>query len=109
MIQQTIGATEPTAVQVATPQVWLRRNIRQETLETAQGEDVRSYDAWICDEVTFIDPAITEDYATERFDELWAAHGHDGMTDAERIAALQARIDEQDAALMELGDMLGGE
>lgn len=109
MIQQTVSATELSAVQVASPQVWLRKDIHQDTLETASGDETKSYDAWLADEITFIDPTVTEDYATEHFEELWAAHEDDGKTADERISELQAQIVEYDAALMELGDMLGGE
>lgn len=55
----------------------------------------------------------TEAELEASFDALWAAHEHDGMTDAERIAALASSDSDNADALAELGDMVaslqGGE
>ena len=62
------------------------------------------------DEVHFVQagvPAVDEVAAA--FDALWAAHEHDELTDAERIAALEQANADTAAALMELGDLMGGE
>lgn len=90
--------------------VWLRKNIIKDTAENAHSEGVDVYDFWTCDEMSFIVQGTpTVDELTADFDSLWAAHESDGLTDAERFEAMSARLDEQDAALMELGDLLGGE
>ena len=59
-------------------------------------------------------PAVDEVAAA--FDELWEAHEDDGLTDAERIDALMeqlkatnAALDDTNAALLEIGDLVGGE
>lgn len=104
MIERTVSADEPKAVQVASPQVWLRKNIQKQTYETADAGEAKSYTAWEADEVTFIDPTVTEAYATEHFDELWAAHESDGKTDAERIADAEAYMDEIADAIADLSE-----
>lgn len=88
-------------------QVWLRRNIRTETREDVGGEGAREVS--VADEVTFVDPAVDEAYASAHADELWVAHQYDGMSTAEVIAALGERISEQESALLELGDLIGGD
>ena len=53
---------------------------------------------------------------TAAFDELWEAHEDDELTDSERIDALMAQLkvtnaalNDTNAALLEIGDLVGGE
>lgn len=108
---RTESTTPLEAVQVADGQVWLRRDIEQVTKQTepAGDEEPKSYTAYVADEITFVDPSVSADYATAHFDELWAAHEDDGKNAAEVIADLKQQIADQQAALLELGDLVGGE
>lgn len=108
-VVQSISSEEPRRVAVAqhgpVAHVWLRRGIEQDTED--RGQDGTPETFWRCEELCF----VTADSPTEAeleasFDALWAAHEHDGMTDAERIAALTSNDSDNADALAELGDML---
>ena len=112
MRHQTISATPLDAVLVEAradgmaADVWLRKNIEQDVYDNGV-EDGKAVAFCRADEVHFVAdgvPAVHELEAS--FDALWAAHEHDGMTDAERIAALAASDSDNSDALAELGDML---
>lgn len=122
MCDQTMSATPLDAVLIeprpggASADVWLRRNIEQDTAD--RGEDAEdAITFYRADEVHFVAagvPSVEE--VTAAFDELWDAHEHDGMTDAERIDALTAALretkqalEDTNAALLEIGDLVGGE
>lgn len=107
--ERTGGAPEP--VEVNGQHVWLRKNIETSTREVgSDGHGTASTTVYSYDEVHYADSTSpTAEQVRENFEELWSAHASDGMTAEERMAAMMARLDEQDAALMELGDMLGGE
>ena len=89
--------------------VWLRRNITRDVADN--GPDAsKSVEFYKADEIHFVQagaPAVEEVEAA--FDELWAAHEDDGLSDAERIAKIAARLEETQVALMEIGDLIGGE
>lgn len=98
MSHRTESATPLDAVMVAGGQVWLRRDAAEEerTREfDAGGGEPGTYTVYSADEVTFVDPTVTAEYATEHFDELWDAHDGDGLTDREYAdeRARQGRAD----------------
>lgn len=106
---ESISAEEPARVEVAqhgpVAHVWLRRDIELDTADN--GPEGTPCEFWRCQELCFVvagSPTTGEVEAS--FDELWAAHEHDGMTDAERIAALASSDSDNADALAELGDML---
>ena len=104
--------TAPDAVEICGKDVWLRRNIEKETRESEAGEAT----VYTYEEVHFTaENGIDAAYALANFDGLWEAHEMDGMTDAERIDALMAQlndakqaIEDANAALLEIGDLVGG-
>lgn len=110
MSHRTESAEPLAAVMVSGGQVWLRRNAGSEERERefdAGDGDSGTYTVYHADEVTFRDPSVTEDYAREHFDELWAEH--DGESLAEQVAAARQLAEDNAAALLELGDIIGGE
>ena len=122
MSYQTMSATPLDAVLVEsrtdgmTADVWLRKNIEQDVYDNGIEGD-RSVTFYKADEVHFVSVGIpTVDEVTAAFDTLWTAHELDGLTDAERIALLteqlaatNAALDDTNAALLEIGDLVGGE
>lgn len=112
MSHQTVSATPLEEVLVEaradgmTADVWLRRNIERDVAD--QGPDAgKAIEFYRADEVHFVHAGVpTVDEAAAAFDALWAAHEHDGMTDAERIAALASSDSDNSDALAELGDLL---
>lgn len=112
MSYQTISATPLEAVLIEAradgmgADVWLRKNIERDVADNGP-DAARAIEFYRADEVHFVQagaPAVDE--VTAAFDELWAAHDGDGMTDAERIAALASSDSDNVDALAELGDML---
>lgn len=112
MRHQTVSATPLDAALVEaradgmSADVWLRKDIEQDVYDNGPegGKAVAFYRA---DEVHFVSGGVpAADEVAASFDALWAAHEHDGMTDAERIAALAASDSDNSDALAELGDML---
>lgn len=89
------------AVQVASPQVWLRKDIEQVTVEDQAAGEPAQHDEWQADEVSFIDPAITKAYAEEHFAELWDWAEAQAMTPREYSDRLKAEADETIADLSE--------
>lgn len=115
MSYQTISSTRPDAVLVeARPggmaaDVWLRRDIAQDTADHGEDADAAT-EYWTAEELHYVAAGVpTVDEVTAAFDELWAAHEDDGLTDDERMAKLAQSIADNTAALIELGDLLGGE
>ena len=109
MVGESISADEPARAEVAqhgpVAHVWLRRDIGQDTAD--RGPDGTPETFWRCEELCFsVAGAPTVEEVEASFDALWAAHEHDGMTDAERIAALASSDSDNADALAELGDML---
>ena len=115
MSHQTVSATKPDAVLVeARPggmaaDVWLRKGIEKDVADNGPDES-KAVEFYKADEIHFVQAGVpTAEEVEAAFDALWAAHEHDGMTDAERIAALEQANADTAAALMELGDLMGGE
>lgn len=115
MSYQTISSTRPDAVLVeAKPggmaaDVWLRRDIKQDTAD--HGEDAgAAVEYWVAEELRYVTDGVpTADEVAADFDSLWLAHEDDGMTEAERVTKLAQAIADNTAALIELGDLIGGE
>lgn len=115
MSYQTISSTQPDSVLVEprpggmASDVWLRRNIKQDTAD--RGEDsAAAVEYWVAEELHFVAAGKpTVDEVTADFDALWAAHEEDGMTASERMAKLAQAVEDNTAALIELGDLIGGE
>lgn len=90
MVEKSYSDAKPSKVSVEKvgkfTSVWLRKNIIEDTAD--QGPDGSGSIAfWTWDEVFFSVPGnMTEDEASERFDELWSAHRDDGRP-AEEVAA----------------------
>lgn len=112
MSYQTVSATPLETVLIEaradgmSADVWLRRNIERDVADNGPdaGKAVEFYRA---DEVHFVQAGVpTVEEVTTAFDELWASHDGDDMTDSERIAALTSSDSDAVDALAELGDML---
>lgn len=118
----TYSATPIDAVQVearaggATADVWLRRNIERDVADNGADAE-KAIEFYRADELHFVAvgvPGVEE--VTPAFDELWEAHEDDELTDAERIDKLidqlkdtRAALEDTNAALLEIGDLVGGE
>ena len=112
-IVETISGTEPARVVVAqdgpVAHVWMRRNIEKDVKDPDDGEG-ESYEFWCAKELAFtVAGSPTAAGIEADFDAVWAEHERDGMTEAERITELEAQNADMQAALLELGDMVGGE
>lgn len=122
MSYQTVSATPLAAVLIearadnTTADVWLRENIEKDVADNGPDAE-KSIEFYKADELHFVQVGVpTVDEVTAAFDELWEAHEDDGLTDAERIDALMAQLkatnaalDDTNAALLEIGDLVGGE
>lgn len=115
MVVKTCSAAMPDAVAVETrpggaaADVWLRKNIERGVADCGP-DAAEAVELWLADELHFVAAGVpTVDELTPRFDEIWAAHEGDGASDVERIEALEAQLAEYQVALMELGDIIGGE
>lgn len=109
---ERVGA-KPDAVEICGKDVWLRRSIEGKTRSGDTGEAT----VYTYEEVHFTDAGcIGKAYAEANFDDLWTAHELDGIPDAQRIDALIAQlndakqaIEDANAAILEIGDLVGGE
>lgn len=122
MINETCSATPLDAVLIEPrpggilSDVWLRKNIQKDVADNGidSGKAVEFYRA---DEIHFVQAGVpTLDGITTAFDELWAAHEDDGLSDTERIDKIieslsetRAALEDTNAALLEIGDIVGGE
>lgn len=115
MSVETYSSTPLAAVSVearaggAAADVWLRKNIVEDAADHGEDESA-AIKYWHADELHFVAvgvPSVEE--VTAAFDELWAAHEDDELSDAERMAKLSQAIEDNTAALIELGDLVGGE
>ena len=122
MSTQTCSATPLDAVMVearlsgATADVWLRRNIEKDVADNG-ADNEQTIEFYRADELHFVAvgvPSVEEVAAA--FDELWEAHEDDELTDTERIDGLieqlkqtRAALADTNAALLEIGDIVGGE
>lgn len=102
IVEETLGH-EPPRVAVHGGDVWLRRNIAELAVQDGTGREVRQ---WACEMVHFSAENATAADVERDFGALWEEHALDGMTDAERIAALTSSDSDAVDALAELGDML---
>lgn len=122
MSYQTVSATPLAAVLIearadnVTADVWLRKNIERDVEDNGPAAE-KSIEFYKADEIHFVQVGVpTVDEVAAAFDELWEAHEDDGLTDAARIDALMeqlkatnAALDDTNAALLEIGDLVGGE
>lgn len=114
--ERTGEAPEP--VEVIGQNVWLRKNIETPTREVGLSDsDTAPETVYRYDEVYFVDCGFpTAESVRESFDELWSVHAADGMPDSARIddairrlEAVKASLADTNAALLEIGDIVGGE
>lgn len=100
----------PEAVEIAGTDVWLRRGVAEREEQGGEGGSVK-VKVFTYEELHFTDPTgeLTVDGAKADFDTVWAAHEADGMSMEEQIASLQQQVADSQAALLELGDIVGGE
>lgn len=122
MSYQTVSATPLAAVLIearadnVTADVWLRKNIEKDVADNGPDAE-KSIEFYKADELHFVQVGVpTVDEVTAAFDELWEAHEDDELTDSERIDALMAQLkvtnaalNDTNAALLEIGDLVGGE
>ena len=122
MSYQTVSATPLAAVLIEaradgmTADVLLRRNIEKDVADNGPDAE-RAVGFYKADEVHFVQAGVpTVDEVEAAFDELWEAHDGDELTDSERIDAVMAQLEATNAALddvgtalMEIGDLVGGE
>lgn len=122
MINVTCSATPLDVVLIepraggAISDVWLRKNIQKDVADNGidSGKAIEFYRA---DEIHFVQAGVpTLEGITAAFDELWSEHEDDGLSDTERIDDLIARLNQTraaladtNAALLEIGDIVGGE
>lgn len=122
MSTQTCSATPLDAVMVearpggATADVWLRRNIEKDVADNGADAE-KAIEFYRADELHFVTVGVpTVEEVAAAFDELWDAHEGDGLTDSERIDMIinqlkdtRAALKDTNAALLEIGDLVGGE
>lgn len=102
----------PEVVEIAGTDVWLRRGIAEGEREEQGGEGGSvKVKVFTYEELHFTDPTgeLTVEGAKADFDTVWAAYEADGMSMEEQIASLQQQVADSQAALLELGDIVGGE
>lgn len=100
----------------ATADVWLRRNIEKDVADNGADAE-KAIEFYRADELHFVAvgvPSVEE--VTAAFDELWEAHEDDELTEREQIDKLiaqlkdtRAALEDTNAALLEIGDLVGGE
>ena len=122
MSYQTVSATQPDAVLIearadgACADVWLRKNIEKDVADNGLDAE-KAIEFWRADEIHYVQVGVpTVDDVMAAFDDLFDAHENDALTDSERIDALMeqlkvtnAALDDTNAALLEIGDLVGGE
>ena len=118
----TCSATPLDAVMVearpggATADVWLRRNIEKDVVDN-EADAEKAIEFYRADELHFVAVGVpTVEEVTAAFDELWDAHEDDELTELEQIDKLieqlkdtRAALEDTNAALLEIGDLVGGE
>lgn len=118
----TCSATPIDAVMIearpggATADVWLRRNIEKDVADNGADAE-KAIEFYRADELHFVAvgvPSVEE--VTAAFDELWEVHEDDELTEREQIDKLiaqlkdtRAALEDTNAALLEIGDLVGGE
>lgn len=118
----TCSATPLDAVMVearpggASADVWLRRNIEKDVADNGADAE-KAIEFYRADELHFVAVGVpTVEEVTAAFDELWDAHEDDELTELEQIDKLieqlkdtRAALEDTNAALLEIGDLVGGE
>lgn len=118
----TCSATPLDAVMVearpggATADVWLRRNIEKDVADNGADAE-KAIEFYRADELHFVAVGVpTVEEVTAAFDELWDAHEDDELNELEQIDKLieqlkdtRAALEDTNAALLEIGDLVGGE
>ena len=118
----TCSATPLDAVMVearpggATADVWLRRNIEKDVADNGADAE-KAIEFYRADELHFVAVGVpTVEEVTAAFEELWEAHEDDELTELEQIDKLieqlkdtRAALEDTNAALLEIGDLVGGE
>lgn len=118
----TCSATPIDAVMIearpggVTADVWLRKNIEKDVADNGSDAE-KAIEFYRADELHFVAvgvPSVEE--VTAAFDELWEAHEDDELTELEQIDKLiaqlkdtRAALEDTNAALLEIGDLIGGE
>ena len=100
----------------ATADVWLRRNIEKDVADNGADAE-KAIEFYRADELHFVAVGVpTVEEVTAAFDELWDAHEDDELTELEQIDRLieqlkdtRAALEDTNAALLEIGDLIGGE
>lgn len=100
----------------ATADVWLRRNIEKDVADNGADAE-KAIEFYRADELHFVAVGVpTVEEVTAAFDELWDAHEDDELTELEQIDKLieqlkdtRAALEDTNAALLEIGDLVGGE
>ncbi len=100
----------------ATADVWLRRNIEKDVADNGADAE-KAIEFYRADELHFVAVGVpTVEKVTAAFDELWDAHEDDELTELEQIDKLieqlkdtRAALEDTNAALLEIGDLVGGE
>ena len=112
---QTCSATPLDTVMIearpggAIADVWLRRNIEKDVADNGADAE-KAIEFYRADELHFVTVGVpTVEEVTAAFDELWDAHENDELTDTERIDMLINQLKDTRAALLEIGDLVGGE
>lgn len=122
MSTQTCSATPLDAVMIearpggATADVWLRRNIEKDVADNGADAE-KAIEFYRANELHFVTVGVpTVEEVTAAFDELWDAHEDDELTELEQIDKLieqikdtRAALEDTNAALLEIGDLVGGE
>lgn len=112
MVATSISASKPLKVQceplgASRTDVWLRKNITKTTADIVEGVSV---DVWVADELHYVaDGTPTPAEIEADFDALWSAHELDGESLAKQVSATRQLAEDNLAALLELGDIIGGE
>lgn len=117
MVATSISASQPLQVQcephgTSRTDVWLRKNITKTACDIAAGDIAAgvSVDVWMADELHFVaDGTPTPSEIEADFNALWSAHEHDDDSLAKQVAAARQLAEDNAAALLELGDIIGGE
>lgn len=101
---KTISVDEPNKIlkidDGSISHVWLRKNITKDAEDN--GMDGTACEFWRADEVSFVCPFIETAEIEKNFDSLFAKYGEDEPNVSERLAAIES-------AVLELGDIMGGE
>lgn len=101
---KTISADKPEKIlkidDGAVSHVWLRKNIVEDATDNETGGTACKF--WRADEVSFVCPFVETAKIEKNFDSLFAKYSEGEPNVSERLAALES-------AILEIGDIVGGE